>query len=129
MAGISIGEAARSLGVAPSALRFYERHGLVSPGERRQGQRVYDSAMVERLKTILQAKAMGFTLKEIKALNAGGRRGFPARLRRLAKVKTPQVQGMVRQGVRLLQLFKGALDCACEDLKRCMRAMRTAGRC
>ncbi|WP_205837200.1 MerR family transcriptional regulator [Neorhizobium sp. T25_13] len=47
-----IAEAARMAGVSPSTLRLWESQGLVDPVRTDSGQRLYDSAHVERLKRI-----------------------------------------------------------------------------
>lgn len=38
---VSIGEAARMVGINPSALRYYEERGLVRPAARHAGRRMY----------------------------------------------------------------------------------------
>jgi DNA-binding transcriptional MerR regulator len=47
-----IGEAARLVGVSPSALRLWERQGLVAPTRTGRRYRLYTSADVERLRRI-----------------------------------------------------------------------------
>jgi MerR family mercuric resistance operon transcriptional regulator len=66
---MTIGRAAEALGVAPSALRYYEREGLVRPTERsRAGYRLYDKEAIERLEFVRAGQAVGFTLDDIRAL-------------------------------------------------------------
>jgi len=61
-----IGELAKLCGIKTDTLRFYEKHGLLAPSSRTEsGYRMYTSADVQRLKFILRAKAVGFTLAEI----------------------------------------------------------------
>lgn len=64
-----IGELARRAGVSRDTVRFYQRGGLIKCGSRRAGSRIYrdypDDAL-ERLILIKQAKAAGFTLREVK---------------------------------------------------------------
>ncbi|MCG9698251.1 Zn(2+)-responsive transcriptional regulator [Shewanella sp. Isolate11] len=64
-----IGELAKSCEVKADTLRFYEKHGLLAPSMRSDaGYRLYTDADVERLRFILRAKAVGFTLAEITEL-------------------------------------------------------------
>lgn len=49
---LKIAEAARMAGVSSSTLRLWEQQGLVDPLRTPSGQRLYDAALVERLKTI-----------------------------------------------------------------------------
>ncbi len=44
MGELSIGEVAGRAGLATSAIRYYEREGLLPRAGRRSGQRVYDGA-------------------------------------------------------------------------------------
>lgn len=65
----TIGEVARAAGVAATALRYYEREGLLAPTDRtRAGYRLYDEEAVRRLEFIRAAQAVGFTLGDIRAL-------------------------------------------------------------
>ncbi|MDR9764447.1 Zn(2+)-responsive transcriptional regulator [Shewanella baltica] len=64
-----IGELADLCEVKADTLRFYEKHGLLAPSSRTEsGYRVYTEADAARLRFILRAKAVGFTLNEISEL-------------------------------------------------------------
>ena len=59
-----ITEVARSLGVTPRTLRFYEDRGLIQP-QRFAGARLYSRRDVARMQLILRGKRLGFSLREI----------------------------------------------------------------
>jgi DNA-binding transcriptional MerR regulator len=59
---IPIGEAARMLGVNPSALRYYEQRGLVRPAARRGGRRTYGTEQMRRLAFIQLGQRLGLGL-------------------------------------------------------------------
>ena len=62
---------ARSAGVTPSAVRYYERAGVLpEPARTAKGYRVYGPADVERLRFVRRAQELGFTLDEITGLLA-----------------------------------------------------------
>ncbi len=62
-----IGEVARQVGVATSAIRFYENAGLLpSPRRTAAGYRDYDSSVIDRLEFIRAGQAVGLTLIELK---------------------------------------------------------------
>ncbi|MGL4474499.1 MAG: Zn(2+)-responsive transcriptional regulator [Shewanella sp.] len=64
-----IGELASECQIKTDTLRFYEKHGLLTPSARSDsGYRFYTDKDAERLKFILRAKAVGFTLSEINEL-------------------------------------------------------------
>lgn len=61
------GEVAQQAGVHVETLRYYEQRGLLpEPPRRPSGYRMYPSETVKRLKFILAAKDLGFTLREIR---------------------------------------------------------------
>lgn len=69
MKSLTIGKVARLAEVGVETVRFYERKGLIDkPPRREPGYRQYPEETVHRLHFIRRAKALGFTLKEIKEL-------------------------------------------------------------
>ena len=69
---LSIGEAARRLGVAVSTLRYWEERGLVTPTARRAGKRCYGPAEMHRLALIQLWQETGLlSLDEINSVFDG----------------------------------------------------------
>lgn len=63
---MQIGEVAQKVGLATSAIRFYEEKGLIPEPERTEsGYRDYDPAVVDRLGFIRAGQAVGLTLREL----------------------------------------------------------------
>lgn len=61
------GQAATELGVGVQTLHYYEREGLISPPPRsKAGYRLYPPELLERLRFIRRAQALGLSLAEIK---------------------------------------------------------------
>ena len=105
---LSIGDAARLIGVSPSALRLWERQGLVSPSRTAGGERRYGPADLGRLRAILRLRrAEGLNAPAIRRLlstsGADGAAGseeegappavLGARLRRLRASRGLSVRG------------------------------------
>ena len=66
---MKIGEFARKLGVSTDTLRYYEKHGLLTPSSRSQsGYRIYTDTDIKQMSFILRAKNVGFSLSEINEL-------------------------------------------------------------
>ncbi len=64
---MKIGELARRSGVAPTALRYYEKAGLLPESRRTEsGYRAYDAGVLSRLAFIRAAQAVGLTVAEIR---------------------------------------------------------------
>jgi DNA-binding transcriptional MerR regulator len=99
MDGLTISTVAQETGFSPSALRFYEGQGLITPARTRAGYRIYDAATVETLRFIARAKRLGLSLDEIRDLVAlfDERRCAPVqdRLRALLTEKITEAQEQV----------------------------------
>jgi MerR family transcriptional regulator, copper efflux regulator len=66
MADITIGQLARAAGVTPEAVRYYEQVGVLDPAPRNeQGHRRYGAQVLEELRLLRSAQALGFSLAEI----------------------------------------------------------------
>ncbi len=69
MGRLTIGKVAKSAGLGIETVRFYEREGLIQPLTRSESNyRLYGNDGIVRLRFIKRAKALGFTLREIKEL-------------------------------------------------------------
>ena len=67
-ADLTIGEVADSAGVATSAVRYYERRGLLAPDARVSGQRRYRPETLRRLVFIGMLQDTGLSLEEIEGI-------------------------------------------------------------
>jgi MerR family redox-sensitive transcriptional activator SoxR len=117
----SIGEVARRAGIKASAIRYYERIGLLPEAERVSGRRRYDDSAVNRLAVIGLAQQAGFTLAEIRTLLNGFSPDTPpsARWQELARKKIPEVEELITRATGMKQLLEEGLDCECLSLEQC----------
>jgi MerR family transcriptional regulator, redox-sensitive transcriptional activator SoxR len=120
-ATLSIGEVASEAGVSVSAIRFYERRGLLPEPERVGGQRRYTDAAVRRLGIIAAAKRAGFSLDEVGLLLASTDRGAPVheQLRALASRRLPQVEAQIERAQGMRDRLFAASECGCDTLDAC----------
>ena len=122
---MSIGEVARSTGVRPSALRYYEAIGLPPQPERANRRRRYDGEVLrevlDRLAVVRVAKQAGFTISEIRRLLDGFREDTPPseRWRVLAQDKLPEVEALVERALGMKDLLERGLRCECLRLEDC----------
>lgn len=66
---LQIGALAKKCGVSTDTLRYYEKHGLLTPAMRSEaGYRLYSAGDIARIEFIVSAKDVGFTLREISEL-------------------------------------------------------------
>jgi MerR family redox-sensitive transcriptional activator SoxR len=115
---VPIGELARRTGVATSALRYYERVGLLSPAGRAGGRRHYQPSSAERVALIRLCQDAGFTLAEIGRLLAAWDRGGRD-WGRLAERKTAELDARIADARRAKKLINHALECPHRDLLAC----------
>ena len=120
-ASLSIGDVADRAGVNVSAIRFYERRGLLSEPERVGGQRRYTAATIQRLGVIDVAKQAGFSLDEVGVLLASADEGAPAheQLRALATRKLRQVDALIERAEAMRAWLTAAGACGCESFEAC----------
>ena len=123
---LSIGEVAERAGIAASAIRYYEREGLLPRAGRRGGKRVYDEAILDRLALIGVAKGAGFTVAEIQTLLRGFARRTPpgARWRALAERKLEELDARLAEVERMKRVLETVTRCECPTLEECSRALR-----
>jgi len=118
---LTIGQVAASAGINSSAIRYYERVGVLPQPERRSGQRRYTHETVRRLTVIDIAKRAGFTLDEARALLAtGAGAGFAhEQIRDLAQRKLPEVDALITRAEAMKRWLIAAGSCDCETLDVC----------
>ncbi|MDY7100128.1 MAG: MerR family transcriptional regulator [Actinomycetota bacterium] len=76
---LTIGELADRVGIAVSAVRYYERRGLLPADERRSGQRRYREGSLRRLVFIRMMQDAGMSLDDIAVvLEAGDNQAWKA---------------------------------------------------
>ena len=119
---LTIGELAARSGVAPSALRYYERLGLIRSHRTSGNQRRYDRAELRRVAFIRIAQQVGISLEEIREV-----------LRSLPDSRTPtkedwallsrQWRSRLDEKIELLTRLRdnltGCIGCGCLSLERC----------
>lgn len=66
--GRTVGEVAEESGVAASAIRFYERHGLISAARTASNQRRFGPDAACRVKVARVAQRIGLSVREIAAI-------------------------------------------------------------
>ena len=115
---------AKECGLAASAIRFYEKAGLLPKPRRIGGRREYDPSILERLAAVDRARACGFSLTEIRQLFYGFREGSPPseRWRTLARRKIVELDDMARKIAATKELLERS--CTCKDFSECGQRIR-----
>ena len=102
MANMGIGELARRASVAIDTVRYYERNGLLTPLTRlASGYRRYGESQLKRLRFIRRAKALGFSLEDIRTLLTLSDEKDVARVKRAAQDKLEVIDHRIRELERI----------------------------
>lgn len=123
MAGeLSIGEVAARSGVTPSALRFYEREGLLAASRTRGNQRRYDRPVLRRIAFIQAGRAAGVPLGEIRAaLDGLPTRRSPSRRdwERLSNRWRDDLDARIATLEALRDRLTTCIGCGCLSIDKC----------
>jgi MerR family redox-sensitive transcriptional activator SoxR len=118
----TIGELGERSGVSTSALRFYERKGLISARRTEGNQRRYPSVALRLVAVIQAGKAAGIPLEEIRAALDGLPAGRAPTKRDWARLSR-RWQADIGERILTLQGLQGRLTscigCGCLSLKTC----------
>jgi MerR family redox-sensitive transcriptional activator SoxR len=119
---LTIGELAARSGAAPSALRYYERMGLIRASRTGGNQRRYERAELRRVAFIRIAQQVGVSLEEIgKALAdlPDARTPTKADWERLSRHWHGRLEERIALLERLRDNLTGCIGCGCLSLSRC----------
>ena len=119
---LTVSEVAARSGFAPSALRFYEREGLIAATRSAGGQRRYERAVLRRLAFIRAARNVGLTLDEVRAALAtlpGARTPTKADWTRLSRGWRVRLDAQIEALTALRDGLDSCIGCGCLSLKRC----------
>ena len=119
---LSVGDVARRSGFAPSAIRYYEREGLIAAERSEGGQRRFERGVLRRLAFISAARHIGLTLEEIReALGRLPRSRTPtaADWNRISKLWRTRLDAEIAALEALRDGLDSCIGCGCLSLKRC----------
>jgi MerR family redox-sensitive transcriptional activator SoxR len=122
MSGLTIGDIATRTGLAVSAIRFYEDHGIVAPLRNAGGHRRYGRHDIRRLSFVMAAQKLGFPLTEI----AGHLKHLPAHKApskadwmRISKTFRHDIDARIKALEALRDTLDGCIGCGCLSLEAC----------
>jgi MerR family transcriptional regulator, redox-sensitive transcriptional activator SoxR len=116
-----IGDVAQASGKAASAIRYYERIGLIPAPGRVSGRRRYPRSALRALAIIDTAQRAGLTLDEIRPLLAAAPADLAVseRLRLVATRKLPELRALIERAELVSRWLEAAARCACPSLDDC----------
>jgi MerR family redox-sensitive transcriptional activator SoxR len=122
METLAIGDFAVRSGVAPSALRYYEKEGLIRSTRTGGNQRRYQRSELRRVAFIRIAQQVGVSLDEIRdALAALPENRTPTKAdwSRLSARWRRRLEERITLMERLRDQLTGCIGCGCLSMQRC----------
>ena len=119
---LTVSEVSRRSGFAPSALRFYEREGLIHATRTTGNQRRYQRSVLRRLAFIRAARNVGLTLDEVAAALAtlpDSRTPTRADWTRLSRSWRSRLDAQIAALEKLRDGLDSCIGCGCLSLQRC----------
>jgi MerR family transcriptional regulator, redox-sensitive transcriptional activator SoxR len=122
---MTTGELSRRTGRNASAIRHYERMGLLAPPYRTGGQRRYPAEATHRGPLIRFAGDMGFALAEVQIFLSGLRDNTPVgpQWRRLAAHKIKETERTIERALRLKSFLQHLLRCPRVSPQDCVQCL------
>jgi MerR family redox-sensitive transcriptional activator SoxR len=119
---LTVSDVAERSGFAPSALRFYEREGLLHATRTTGNQRRYERSVLRRLAFIRAARNVGLSLDEVTAALATlPERRTPTRAdwTRLSQNWRQRLDDQIAALSRLRDGLDSCIGCGCLSLRKC----------
>ncbi|HUL28017.1 MAG TPA: redox-sensitive transcriptional activator SoxR [Streptosporangiaceae bacterium] len=119
---LTVGEIARRSGFAESAIRYYERLGLVPASRTAGGQRRFARSALRRLAFIRAARNVGLSLDEVADALASlpaGRTPTRADWSRLSRGWRRRLDDQIAALTALRDGLDSCIGCGCLSLQRC----------
>jgi MerR family redox-sensitive transcriptional activator SoxR len=119
---LTVGEVSRRSGFAESAVRYYERLGLIAAHRTTGNQRRFERSMLRRLAFIRAARNVGLSLSEVAgALESlpAGRTPTRADWTRLSRGWRQRLDDQIEALTALRDGLDSCIGCGCLSLQRC----------
>jgi MerR family transcriptional regulator, redox-sensitive transcriptional activator SoxR len=119
---LTVSDVADRSGFAPSALRFYEREGLIQARRTSGNQRRYERGVLRRLAFIRAARNVGLSLDEVAAALAtlpDSRTPTRADWTRLSRGWRGRLDAQIAALEKLRDGLDSCIGCGCLSLRRC----------
>lgn len=124
MKELTIGEIARRAGLQASAIRYYEKVGLLLPPKRVNGRRCYDPLVLQRLGLIQLARQAGFRISELQVLfTESGDVPVRGRWQALVTEKVAEMDALIERAQAVKQWLVETPPCQCSRIDDCARVL------
>ena len=108
---MTIGQVSKTVGIAASAIRYYESAGILPPPQRKNGVRDYDASAVDQLKILRFLRESGVSIRGLAAKD------------RHAEVerRIAELDLLIGNAMEMKRRLEALLACQCEgDTSKCV---------
>ena len=117
-----IGEFSKRVGLPPSTIRYYEKEGLLRGAARKSGRRIFDSDDILAAQILVQARALGFRISELRnlatLLHASDSSG--GGIKYALSNRLNRVDSEINQLTAMRDRLRRMLACDCSELSVCL---------
>ena len=114
---MDIAEVAKRTGVPASALRYYEKKGLIASGSRQGGRRRFAQGVLDHLALVALGQSAGFSLDEIRSMLSP--QGGPRIDRSKLSAKAAEIDATIRQLRAVSRGLRHAAACPAPSHAQC----------
>jgi DNA-binding transcriptional MerR regulator len=108
---MTIGQVSKAVGIAPSAIRFYESAGILPQPRRKNGVRDYDASIITQLKVLRFLRDSGVS---VRGLAAADRHAEVER-------RIVELDELIQSATAMKQRLQSLLACECNgDAEKCV---------
>lgn len=108
---MTIGQVSKAVGIAPSAIRYYESAGILPPPRRKNGVREYDPSIVDQLRILCFLRQSGVSIRGLAAKD------------RHAEVerRIAELEAFITNATEMKHRLQSLLKCQCNgDSAKCV---------
>ena len=115
----TISDYAKSAGVSPSAVRYYESEGILPAPARRAGRRIYEKKDLALLKVVVAARQAGFKIRDLKHLKVLSESDSRGTLSAAAMNRAQEIETQICELQKTRDFLIQASHCNCPSLNSC----------
>ena|SRR5579864_357273 len=117
---MTIGQVARSAGVTPSAIRFYESSGLLPKPGRKSGIRDYDPRIVDQIRALRFLRSSGVPIRDLASIFSSASLGSE-QSKAVVKARIAELDRVIKDARAMKARLHGLLACECRnDKQKCV---------
>ncbi len=115
---MTIGQVSAESGISASAIRFYESLGILPKPARKNGKRLYDDAVLQRLALVRFYRTTGVSIRNIAKMFAADARSDR---HAVVRERIAEIDRYIRQAQTAKRRLNDLLACGCHgDRRKCV---------